>query len=116
VVCEDRRESRDPSMRHTEPVLVMYVCVQCKSKQCCTDESELAPCQLQLQRAQCITWKESLAGERGAMGLSVLQKWMVEGRGLGVSSTGVWTNRHTTSHHNINTKTGQQLRGHHVNL
>lgn len=34
-------------------------------------------------------WKESLAGERGAMGLSVLQKWMVEGRGLGVSSTGV---------------------------
>lgn len=25
------------------------------------------------------------------MGLSVLQKWMVEGRGLGVSSTGVWT-------------------------
>lgn len=37
-----------------------------------------------------ITWKESLAGERGAMGLSVLQKWMVEGRGLGVNKTGVW--------------------------
>lgn len=37
-----------------------------------------------------VTWKESLAGERGAMGLSVLQKWMVEGRGLGVSRTGVW--------------------------
>lgn len=34
-------------------------------------------------------WKESLAGERGAMGLSVLQKWMVEGRGLGVNRTGV---------------------------
>lgn len=44
-----------------------------------------------LQRAQCccVTWKESLAGERGAIGLSVLQKWMVEGRGLGVRSTGV---------------------------
>lgn len=25
------------------------------------------------------------------MGLSVLQKWMAEGRGLGVSRTGVWT-------------------------
>lgn len=25
------------------------------------------------------------------MGLSVLQKWMVEGRGLGVNRTGVWT-------------------------
>lgn len=37
-----------------------------------------------------ITWKESFAGERGAMGLSVLQKWMVEGRGLGVNKTGVW--------------------------
>lgn len=34
-------------------------------------------------------WKESLAGERGAMGLSVLQKWMVEGSGLGVNRTGV---------------------------
>lgn len=34
-------------------------------------------------------WKESFAGERGAMGLSVLQKWMVDGSGLGVSSTGV---------------------------
>lgn len=43
------------------------------------------------QMAGCITWKESLAGERGAMGLSVLQKWMVEGSGLGVNRTGVWT-------------------------
>lgn len=34
-------------------------------------------------------WKESFAGERGAMGLRVLQKWMVDGSGLGVSSTGV---------------------------
>lgn len=37
-----------------------------------------------------LTWKESLAGLRGAMGLSVLQKWMVDGRGLGVNNTGVW--------------------------
>lgn len=36
-----------------------------------------------------VTWKESLAGERGAMGLSVLQKWIVEGRALGVNKTGV---------------------------
>lgn len=27
------------------------------------------------------------------MGLSVLQKWMVEGRGLGVNRTGVWRRR-----------------------
>lgn len=38
---------------------------------------------------QGVTWKESLAGERGAMGLSVLQKWIVEGRALGVNKTGV---------------------------
>lgn len=42
-----------------------------------------------------ITWKESLAGDRGAMGLSVLQKWMVEGRGLGVNRTGVWKDKWT---------------------
>lgn len=36
-----------------------------------------------------VTWKESLAGDRGAMGLSVLQKWIVEGRALGVNKTGV---------------------------
>lgn len=41
-----------------------------------------------------VTWKDSFAGERGAMGLSVLQKWMVEGRALGVSSTGVWETEH----------------------
>ncbi len=37
-----------------------------------------------------LTWKESLAGLRGAIGLSVLQKCMVDGSGLGVNSTGVW--------------------------
>lgn len=31
-----------------------------------------------------------MAGERGAMGLSVLQKWIVEGRALGVNKTGVF--------------------------
>lgn len=35
------------------------------------------------------TWKESLAGLRGAIGLRVLQKWMLGGSELGVSSTGV---------------------------
>lgn len=35
------------------------------------------------------TWKESLAGLRGAIGLRVLQKWMLGGNELGVSSTGV---------------------------
>lgn len=34
-------------------------------------------------------WKESLAGLRGAIGLRVLQKWMLGGSELGVSSTGV---------------------------
>lgn len=34
------------------------------------------------------------------MGLSVLQKWMVEGRGLGVNRTGVWRRRDTQGQDN----------------
>lgn len=48
-----------------------------------------------------ITWKESLAGDRGAMGLSVLQKWMVEGRGLGVNRTGVWKDKWTETSNSV---------------
>lgn len=48
---------------------------------------------LKQRKEKNLTWKESLAGLRGAMGLSVLQKWMVDGRGLGVNNTGVCMKR-----------------------
>lgn len=54
---------------------------------------------------QGVTWKESLAGERGAMGLSVLQKWIVEGRALGVNKTGV------CSHTNIKKNNKKKKKG-----
>lgn len=49
-----------------------------------------------------------MAGERGAMGLSVLQKWIVEGRALGVNKTGVCS--HTNSKNTIKKKGEKTLK------
>lgn len=50
------------------------------------------------ERSPGLTWKRvlapcNLAGLSGATGLRVLQKWMLESRGLGVSRMGVWKRR-----------------------
>ena len=55
------------------------------------------------QTCGCFTWKSvlapcSLAGLRGATGLRVLQKWILESRGLGVSKMGVCNTQNSNGH------------------
>lgn len=55
------------------------------------------------QAGRCLTWKSvlapcSLAGLRGATGLRVLQKWMLESKGLGVSKMGVCSTQNKNGH------------------